>query len=1487
MKNMLDRLTNRIKKRITIIKYLGENAPSNKATSAPKIKKTASEKAWEQAKSGNVFSKENVLKQDLFKPSPSLSQDQAKAAIKTRLALNDTMKRLKEAERKREAEKKENWKQEDKGKIRTRITGIHHSTEKSPELEKILEKQNKRLMKKGFEDIKYTKARQAVEGLNTNNLDYDTYGKKHNIPGLAKYISDDYEKYYKKHPFALGFSDELLPTLTPKLTQKRIEAKTGIKMDLDDAYDSGRYTAGSMVGQLPSYFIPGGAVPKVGKALYATKTFKSMPKIAGKVLSTGVADAILASPLNAMQAYKTSDNLGDFSKNMAMNTALDVGLGGVISIPGVNKEMKGLRATNVPKGVNPKKWGAMPDKDRKAVLKALKKSGSSKTIGKTINPKVQTLDNGAKPSVSPSISPTKGADVTANQSETVKKAVTKVVRQQEQTAKAVDVEWNKIADNIKYKDPTLPDNEIARLTYNDMASKYAPDNVGSNAPFKAVQARYRQELDNIKASKYRDDLLAKQDGTPPPKDPSSGSNPLDEAWKDAQKSGTYPGGTPKEVDGLKTRRGIDTAMRGEMSEEAKDIVKGDILAQEVGYTTRKQSKLLEIADRNVADNPKVSIDLMDGFRKTGGAGAKDSDIAEGVALMKYARSINNPQLEAETAETLSLMLTESGRAVAAGKMMLRATPQGRLNIVDKLAEKLTLRNRKTGKGKTVELPKETREAIVNAKTPEEISEANLRAQTELWNQVPATWKEKADAWRYMAMLGNPKTHIRNIIGNILFSFPRAVKNAIATTGESIAVKTGKMDAGDRTQALFPSKESVDYGYADFEKMKTTLRGQSAKFSDSARPLDSTVFRNRVLEKGRQLSGNTLDMEDLWTMKPAYAKAMGRYMKAQGLNPADMTGDTLQRARTVAGEEALRATYRDYTALGSFLSRIKNVEPDTSIGRKVAGLSIDATMPFTKTPINIMRRGFDYSPFGLIKGIGKIGRAKTGAEAVKAIDEIASGLTGSGIFGLGLFLNQQGIINLEIPFDDTGSYLKDLGEKGYSLKVGDYNITLDWAVPMAMPFFLGAQAYESVKDGVDFTDVGMLLDVSAMLLDVSAKIFDPTMELSVMQGVTNALDSVKFKDSPGDTALALGLQLGTGYASQYHPTLLKQTARFIDPVQRSTKSTAESATTRKIENFLLRTRGGIPELSQRNEPYIDKWGREVKDERPTALRAFETFLSPAYFSKDKKTDVDREILRLHESLGDDEKSSVIPKGLNGYDLTLGGVDQRLGKGDLTTYNKIKGQESYRAIQELVATQEYKNMSDSEKASAIAKAYKKAGKEGKAETLVGMGNDPWAVYTDEMKGNRKEMHTVAKESGLEPKQYRDLFETELQFADGKQNWSQYDAYQALEATDLSTEQKASIWNAYNKTWKRNPYLHGYVPEKGGSSGGGKSGRKKGRGGKGGKGGRSAKAPKPIKTESEKLFTKATSGNIDYRFKMPQNLSTSERKAIIKLLKKKFNA
>lgn len=56
------------------------------------------------------------------------------------------------------------------------------------------------------------------------------------------------------------------------------------------------------------------------------------------------------------------------------------------------------------------------------------------------------------------------------------------------------------------------------------------------------------------------------------------------------------------------------------------------------------------------------------------------------------------------------------------------------------------------------------------------------------DQVPATWKDKWDAWRYLSMLGNPRTHIRNIAGNAAFMPVRLAKDAVAWAGEGIADK---------------------------------------------------------------------------------------------------------------------------------------------------------------------------------------------------------------------------------------------------------------------------------------------------------------------------------------------------------------------------------------------------------------------------------------------------------------------------------------------------------------------------------------------------------------------------------------------------------------------------------------------------------------------------------------------------------------------------
>ena len=47
-------------------------------------------------------------------------------------------------------------------------------------------------------------------------------------------------------------------------------------------------------------------------------------------------------------------------------------------------------------------------------------------------------------------------------------------------------------------------------------------------------------------------------------------------------------------------------------------------------------------------------------------------------------------------------------------------------------------------------------------------EATEEAAIKAWNQIPSGLQNKLNAWRYMSMLMNPKTHVRNIVGNAIF-----------------------------------------------------------------------------------------------------------------------------------------------------------------------------------------------------------------------------------------------------------------------------------------------------------------------------------------------------------------------------------------------------------------------------------------------------------------------------------------------------------------------------------------------------------------------------------------------------------------------------------------------------------------------------------------------------------------------------------------------
>ena len=67
----------------------------------------------------------------------------------------------------------------------------------------------------------------------------------------------------------------------------------------------------------------------------------------------------------------------------------------------------------------------------------------------------------------------------------------------------------------------------------------------------------------------------------------------------------------------------------------------------------------------------------------------------------------------------------------------------------------------------ISIPQSVVDDILSQKTQKGLDEAMTRAYAEIGKQVPSNWADKWNAWRYMAMLINPTTHIR------LYSKPAA------------------------------------------------------------------------------------------------------------------------------------------------------------------------------------------------------------------------------------------------------------------------------------------------------------------------------------------------------------------------------------------------------------------------------------------------------------------------------------------------------------------------------------------------------------------------------------------------------------------------------------------------------------------------------------------------------------------------------------------
>ena len=660
-------------------------------------------------------------------------------------------------------------------------------------------------------------------------------------------------------------------------------------------------------------------------------------------------------------------------------------------------------------------------------------------------------------------------------------------------------------------------------------------------------------------------------------------------------------------------------------------------------------------------------------------------------------------------------ITNAAQVLAFQRWHYKTTPAGRAYSAITVARKIAKENN----AKNIKINDKLIEAIYNAKTESDITKAMDAFKLDVWNQIPPSFAEKANAWRYLAMLGNPKTHIRNHLGNALFIPARVISDSFATVVERGLSKRLKSLGGNSGNHAILNRLNADdralikAGAESFKEHHAALASASSKYFDMARPFDSPVFTGKHLNWLSKKNTDLLEGADKMYMGITYRSAYAQYMKAHGIKASQITSEIAEKASKYAENEALKATYRDPNQLASALSKFRrNLKPTSkdsglvAAGKTATGFLMDSTVPFVKTPLNILKRGtLEYSPVGVARGIYDIVRAQDADQLLKGIGYFANGLTGTGVLALGFYLGNKGFVNGSLgDYNKKVAYDETLGAQDYALNIGDTSITLDWVAPMSMPFFVGVEAGANTDTGGDVWT----------FIDALSNMTNPVFEMSMLQGIENTFNTAM----QGEKGIAtIAKNAAFNYASQYVPTLSGQFTRtFVNQNRKTALSTATNPLQREVEKQLGKIINKTPLSNGLSQDYVDQWGRvEANDNK--GLSALENFFSPAYISKKNVTPVDTEIQRLYEKLDEENKDSIIPTvNTNAFKQEFDGKEYVMTPAEFTQYKRTVGQAKYNGLDKLFKTTAYKNASDDEKRKMIQNVYDEANLQGKKEYLT---------------------------------------------------------------------------------------------------------------------------------------------------------------------------
>lgn len=710
----------------------------------------------------------------------------------------------------------------------------------------------------------------------------------------------------------------------------------------------------------------------------------------------------------------------------------------------------------------------------------------------------------------------------------------------------------------------------------------------------------------------------------------------------------------------------------------------------------------------------------------------DQEVSDAIALAKQYDSLGgeaNFEMAAQIYDRLANHLTAAGKTVQAASLLNVRTPEGlQYGAIKSL--------NRAGVEITPELQQKLLNAIEAVKsTAENTPERDIAAKNVakvVSDAIPSSFGDKLTSFWKAGLLTGIKTQTGNALSNATFGVLHGISNPLAAAID-VAISTL---TGQRTKT-FTAKgigEGIGEGFEKGQEFfKTGIDERSVvgnKFEQGAGGKE-TRFKNPVIDAYVTSVFRLMGAAD----RPGYYAQLRNSLqdlaKTAAINgnvPPKLRANFINNfvkdppveAFQTATNEAEKAVLGNDTLLGTMAGRIRQAGEtlENPLAKNAATITTNVLMPFTKVPSAFINRVIDFTPIGAMKeAVMQIAAGKLDQRALATA--LSEATTGTALIYLGKQLADAGMLSGGYPDDPKEqARWKAEGIQPNSIRVDDKWLSLNYFGPLGSLFAQGKRVSEAQKEGEN---------AAGQAVAAAGGIAQDALGQSFLQGVSGAVDAAT--DPKRYAANFVKNQ-----AASVVPTLIGDVATVSDNKQREANTPAEA-----IKNKIPGARQTLP-VAQ--DVYGEELGRKTD---PVS-----SMVNPLRPSDEHLDDVTSEVRRLHDVDPENKDLQVTPTPVDKA-LSLDGQRVKLTAEQRREIQKTVGQKTKEAWREIISSDEYKALSDVEKAAAL---------DGSRRDITAVALREYAAknnmgqYSPDFKGEGKKLtkrQTAIQQRGIDPKTY----------------------------------------------------------------------------------------------------------------------------------------